>query len=179
MENEIKHSVDFISKKAGKKNNFSIPTNYFEGLEDNISLLLSENKFDKKNAYKVPETYFNNIEDLILTKVTPKEKKTQVVSFKKHILKLIPYAAAASVALFISLNSFILNTNEGLTFDAISDDEIEYWLDENTISTTEIGIILEDEIANENSFYFTDLEDESIEDYINSTDNNSLLNELD
>jgi hypothetical protein len=178
MENEIKHSIDFINKKVGNKNNFSVPTNYFDHLEDDISLKISEKSFKKNNAFKIPETYFNTIEDNILTTISSQEKKTKVISFKQRLLKLIPYAAAASIALFIGLNSFVFNTNDILTFDMVSDDDIEYWLDENTISTSEIGIILEDEISDENAFYFTKLEDESIEDYINSIDNTSLLNEL-
>jgi hypothetical protein len=42
---------------------------------------------------------------------------------------LIPYAAAASIILFIEANSFVFTTDEELTVDSLSDlVEIEYYL---------------------------------------------------
>ncbi len=178
MENEIKNSIAFINKKTGKKSGFSAPSNYFDNLEEEIAIKIAQDSFEKESAFKVPETYFSSLEDNILAQVSTKKKETKVINFRNRFLKLIPYATAASIVLFIGLNSFVFNSNEQLTLDALSDNDIEYWLDTNTLNTNDIAEILEDEILDENEFSFTEIKDESIEDYINSIDNTSLLNEL-
>jgi hypothetical protein len=178
MKNEIKHSVDFINKKAGNGTGFSVPTNYFKELELDIEAKITAETFKKETAFNVPDSYFENIENSILENISLDENTTKVITLKERILKTIPYASVASIALFIGLNTFVFNTTETLTFETISDTEIEYWLNENTISTAEIATLLEDEISNENAFSFANIEDDSIEDYINSIDNTSLLNEL-
>ena len=178
MENEIKHSEQYINNKVGKETGFSVSSNYFDGLEDVISTKISEESFSKKTAFKVPDTYFDSLEDVISAKITSEEKEIKVISFKEHILKFIPLAAAASVILFIGLNSFVFNKNEEFTLDSLSDAEIEYWLDVNTLNNSDIASILEEDVLDENEFYFTDIKDENIEDYMNSIDNISLLNEI-
>lgn len=178
MENELENSIAFINNKAGKESGFSVPSNYFDNLEENISVKILEESLDKENAFNVPESYFNNLEDNILGKINPKEKEIKVISLKSKVLKLIPYAAAASIALFIGLNSFVFNANEQITIDHITDNDLEYWIDSNALNTNDIAAILENEILEENEFTFTEIKDESIEDYIISIDNTSLLNEL-
>ncbi|APZ46919.1 hypothetical protein BW723_11770 [Polaribacter reichenbachii] len=178
MENEIRHSVAFISKKIGKKPGFSAPSNYFDNLEDDISIKISEENFAKNTSFKVPNTYFNNLEDTILEKISSKEKETKIISLKERVFKLIPYAAAASIALFIGLNSFVFNTDNANTLEALTDDDFEQWLDVSSIETDDIVEILPEDILEINEFSFALIEDESIEDYINSIDNTSLLNEL-
>lgn len=180
MENEIKHSEAFISNKIGKKPGFTTPSNYFNNLEDDISIKISEENFIKKNSFKVPDTYFSTIEDNILAKVSSEAKKeTKVISLKNRFLKIIPFAAAASIALFIGLNSYVFksdNTNNNLK--ALTDEDFEQWLDISTIHTDDIVEILPEDILEINEFSFALIEDESIEDYINSIDNTSILNEL-
>jgi hypothetical protein len=179
MENEIKHSIEYINKKTGNKTGFSAPSDYFSNLEDTIAVKLSEEKLNKKNSFKVPNSYFSTIEDTILDKVTSKEKEPKVISFKERMLKMIPIVAAASVVLFIALNSFVFNTAEELTLDSLSEDEIELWFNSKTLSTSEIALVLEDDIIIEHDFSFSTIEDETIEDYINnSIDSTDLLNEI-
>ncbi|WP_439130517.1 hypothetical protein [Polaribacter sp.] len=178
MENEIKHSENFIKNKVGKKPFFDVPTDYFDTIEFDVSAKITEDNFDKTTAFKVPKDYFKNLEQEILANINIDKKSTKVITFRERLFKVIPYAAAASIALFISLNSFVFNINNELNFENISDAEIEYWLNENTINTSEIITILEDEILDETAFSFANLNDKSIEDYINSIDNTSLLNEL-
>jgi len=90
---------------------------------------------------------------------------------------MIPIAAAASIILFIGLNSFLFNTTEELTLDAVSADDIKLWLDTSALTTNEITLALEDDILDENDFSFSTIENETIEDYINnSIDYTDLLN---
>jgi hypothetical protein len=87
--------------------------------------------------------------------------------------------AAAVIILFVGLNSFVFNTTEDFTPDSLSEIDIEYWLDSNTLDTYEISITIEDVVLDENDFYLANLEDKTIEDYINSIDNTSIFEELD
>ncbi|PQJ82232.1 hypothetical protein [Polaribacter glomeratus] len=178
MDKEIKNSVNYISKKTCINTGFSTPADYFNKLEAVIDAKLSEKKLPKENGFKTPDNYFNTIENSVLSKVLPSAKEVKIISFKDRVLKLIPYAAAASIILFIGLNSFVFKTDEELTMDSLSDVEIEYWLDSNTLFTNDISIVLEDDLLEENDFYFTTIKDETIEDYINSIDNIALFNEI-
>lgn len=178
MEQKIKNSEAYLNSVLGKESGFSIPENYFNSVEKNIELKFSEEKLVKETGFKMPDSYFTNLEDSILAKVSSEEKETKIISFKERVLKLIPLAAAASVILFIGLNSFVFNKTDELTLDSLSDNDIEYWLDSKTLNTIDIAIVLNDDLLAENDFSFTTLEDENIEDYMNSIDNTSILNEL-
>jgi len=178
MRNELKNSVAYINNKVGKKTGFSAPANYFDTLENSIESILAEEKFAKDSGFKIPKNYFDDLENNILAKISSEEKETKIISFKERVFKLIPIAAAASIVLFIGLNSFVFNTSDELTMDSLSNNDIEYWLDSNTFHSTDLTTEYEDDILEENDFLFTDIKDESIEDYINSIDNSSLLNEL-
>ena len=175
MENEIKNSEYYIQNKVGSATGFSAPTNYFDTLEAGIS---AKEKFSKKTAFKVSENYFSKIDTSILSKDSSIKKETKIISFKERFFKIIPFVAAASILLFVGLNSFIFNTNNKLTLDSLSDNDIEYWLDSNSLNNQDIASILQDEILDENEFYFSDIKDKSIEEYINSLDNDTLLNDL-
>lgn len=178
MENKIKHSLNFINKKMGNEPVFSVPKDYFEGLEFDIESKIAEENFHKETAFKIPAAYFSTLEDRILEDASIYKKPIKVISFKDRILKAIPFAAAASIILFIGLNAFVFNSDNELTVDAISDNDIEYWLNENTAYTNDIAAFFEDDILDENTFSFTQIKDQDIEDYINSIGNSYFLNEL-
>ena len=178
MEDKIKNSEEYLNSILGKESGFSLPKNYFSTTEDAIEAKLVEEKFTKEKGFTIPDSYFRELENDILAKVSPTKKETKVISFKERILKFIPIAAAASVILFIGLNSFVFNKTEELTLDSLSDVDFEYWLDSNTLNTNDVTVILQEDLLDDDDFYFATLEDENIEDYINSIDNTSLFEEL-
>jgi hypothetical protein len=178
MENKIKNSETYLNSILSKKNSFSIPDDYFSTIENTIEAKIVEENFRKENGFKTPDSYFNGLENDILAKVSSTKKETKVISLKQRFFKVIPFAAAASIILFIGFNSFMFNKTEKLTLDSLSDDDVEYWLNSNSISNSDIVSILEDDVLEDDVFYFSSIEDETIEDYINSIDNVSLLNEL-
>lgn len=178
MKTEIKNSVNYITKKTSKNSGFSTPTDYFNTIEDVIITKLAEENLSKENGFQVPGNYFNNLENKILEKVTAPIKETKIISIKDKILKIIPFAAAASLLLFIGLNSFVFNTDEELTIDSLSEADLDYWLDSNTLNTNDIAFVLEDDILEVGDFYFSTIKDETIEDYINSIDNTTIINEF-
>ncbi len=177
MGKEIKNSIEDISKK---KTGFSIPPNYLHNLEDTIAAKLLEENFPTETGFEVSDTYFNNLEEIILAKVSSDKNEIKVISFKVKVLKMIPIIAAASIILFIGLNSFVFKTTEAITIDSLSDDDLAIWLDYNTFTTNDIALVLEDDILEENDFYFSTIKDITIEDYINNSSYYiDLLNEID
>ncbi len=178
MNNELKNSVEFIKSKAGKKTGFSTPTNYFNGLDEVIETIISEEIIPAETNFKTPDNYFNSLEDKILDKVSIPKKVTKVISLKDRIYKVIPYTAAASIILFIGLNSSIFSNSSSISIDSLSENDLEYWMESNTLYANDISEVLDDDILDEADFTFAELKDENIEDYIILNDNASLINEL-
>ena len=180
MKNKTPNSESFLEEKTGIKTGFSSPTNYFDNLEEAISAKLIEEALPKAHGFKVSENYFTSLEDQIISKISSEEKSikhTKVISLKDRLLKIIPIAAA-SIVLFIGLNSYVFDTINSTSIDYISDNDMEYFLESNAVNTIDFAAVFNDDIENESILSLTNIEDESIEDYMNSIDNTYLLNEL-
>ncbi|GAB7257601.1 hypothetical protein [Polaribacter sp. OB-PA-B3] len=178
MENNIKNSEDFLKSVIKKNTGLSAPKNYFENAEDKFSAFLKEEKFPKENGFSIPNNYFDALEDSILNKVnTP--KKGKVISLKDRIIKFIPVAAAACVALFLSINFYNNFKTDEINFDSLAEVDIENWVIENAsdISDEDFATLIHNEVNNENDFAFASLNNTDIENYIIDSDNTSLLNE--
>ena len=187
MNTDIKNSEDYLKSVLKKKTGFNAPENYFTGIENRFSIFLSEEKIPKKIAFKTPDTYFNNLEDVILAKTASTKKKFFILpyknrkSLKQRILAFIPLATAASIVLFIGLNSFVFNTKKNISFDDLADNEIENWIYNN------INLISDNDLALAySSIYFdgsdmipNSITDDEIENYLNTEDNVSLILEND
>lgn len=172
MEEQIKHSENYIKKIVGKETGFSIPKNYFSDVDTDIHAKVLKSKIGNTNLYEVPKDYFDKVDEEILGKVS---LKVVQIGFRKKLIKFIPYAAAACILLFIGLNKFVFtNTN---SIDNLSDVDLEYWLESNPISTLEIVDVLKTDLLQENDFTLATLEDSSIEEFIENYDDISMLNE--
>ena len=86
------------------KTGFTVPKNYFKGIEDDFSLNLIEEKLPKNNVFEIPKTYFEEFDYHIIEKIKP--KKGKILNFKK--IKLIPVAATIALIIFFGTN-FLLN----------------------------------------------------------------------
>ena len=124
------------------------------------------------------ENYFKELETSITEKITPK-KEVKVISLKNKFLKHIPMAAAASLALFLSLNYLSPQNVEEVSFENLAQSDIENWVLENAneLSDEDFASLLQSEITNENDFALTDINNNDIEEYIIDLENSSLLNE--
>lgn len=177
MDKELKNKIEYINQKAGKKTMFSIPENYFEGIEDTILSSIVTKKLPKGNLYKTPSNYFNTVENDILTKLsieTPKEVK--VISLYKRVLQFIPVIAAASVLLFIGLNYF--NTSSTYSFDDITQADIASWYENGYGSTNNVELATILDFSDFDEDILASINDENLEDYLNTIDNSTLLNEI-
>ncbi|TYP96090.1 hypothetical protein C7447_10927 [Tenacibaculum adriaticum] len=177
MKNELENSVNYITQKTGRKSGFSVPKNYFNGIEDDFLVKLSEEQLPKKTTFDIPKDYFSNLENEILAKVSIKEPK--VISFRDRIFKFIPLAAAASIVLFIGFY-FLNNQNNSITFDDISSTDVENWYDSmlGYSNNTELAFAYDVSDFDESELSVVTINDDVIEDYFNSIDNSTLLNEI-
>lgn len=175
MDNNIQHSIDFITSKTGGKSGFSVPKNYFNGIEDNVFANISEENLPKKKSFDVPTNYFENLEDTILAKIASEEKSTsikqvKVISLYNRVRRIIPYASVASILLFVSLY-FFNNYKTTVTIDDITVSDIENWYDNSyeTINSEEIAMVLTDDDLNETDF-ITTTNDTDLEIYLQNID---------
>lgn len=183
MDKELQNSIDYITQKTGEKSGFLVPKNYFKEFENDVLAHISEEKFSKKKSFDIPTDYFSKLEDEILAKVTSEEKtfttkEVKVISLRKRLRYIIPYASVASVLLFVGMY-FFKEYNSKITFDDITVADIENWYDtsDEAIDNEELAMVLNEENdLNENDF-LTTINDNDLEDYLQNTDSN-LLNEI-
>ena len=178
MEKEINKSKAFLKSVLQNGTGFSVPKNYFNTAEDCFSSFLLEKEIPEKSGFSVPKNYFKKVEKLILEK-TGFKKEVKVISLKSKFLKYTPAAAAASIALFLSINYFTSSIASEINFDALDRTDIENWIVENSndLSDKDFVTLLHSEISNENDFALTDLQNDAIEEYIINIEESSLLNE--
>ncbi|MFT4643313.1 MAG: hypothetical protein ACI89R_001158 [Candidatus Azotimanducaceae bacterium] len=164
----VETTIGFDIFSANKEQVFKTPENYFETIED--SVLNHIHKTDA--AFSIPEGYFDTIEDNVLEKIN---KEHKVISLKNRIVKqFIPFIAAASLLLFISLQFF--NTHDTDLFASLETSEIENWIenDELGLNSYEIASLYDDidiENLDINSLY----DDDEMLNYLNEVDVESLI----
>ena len=181
MEKKLQNSIDYLNKMSDKKSGFSIPMNYFDTLEDNFEIKLLEDNFIKDNGFKLPENYLNSIENNVIAKVFKEKKSTKVITLKEKLLNFIPLAAAASVILFITINSFVFENSNTDPFNNLADIEVENWISENIYSITDndLTIAYTDVEFDETEFVPNSITDDEIENYLNNQNDISLILEND
>ncbi|MEE3999316.1 hypothetical protein V1T75_03110 [Tenacibaculum sp. FZY0031] len=176
MNEKIKHTINFINQKAGKNCSFSVPQNYFEEVEERINTSIFIDSLPKKKTFNTPDDYFDTIEAQIQSRLI-KEQTTEpkVISLRKRVLQYIPLAAAASVLLFIGINYF--NTQK-ITFEDITTTDIESWYENGygDIDNSELAATLNTSELDED--ILASISDETLEDYLNSVDTPTLINEI-
>ena len=175
MDKDLKHSIDFINNKVGKKTGFSLPENYFEEMEPTFFSSETTVTISKENAFKTPDNYFNTVEENILTKLKATSKEVKVISLYKRVLDFIPITAAASVLLFIGLHYF--TTNNQNSFNTITQADVASWYENGygDTDTNELAIVLESSDFEEN--ILPSIDDENLEEYLNTIDSSTLINE--
>ncbi|GAC1449416.1 MAG: hypothetical protein NVSMB7_11460 [Chitinophagaceae bacterium] len=158
-----KEELELISPllgQIGKKTPFTSPEGYFTDFSDNIMAgvkaiefvneeleNLSPTMIDLKNrhVYEVPEGYFDATVSAILHKVKQQPAKVIAIGFRKKIMR---YAAAAVVTGIIVLAGYLYSGKKSVTGSvpdiakataAIPDQEMESFLNNNTVALADIG----------------------------------------
>lgn len=178
MNTKNKYSLEYIKSITQNKSGFSTPENYFDSVENAVFSKITEQSFSKKNAFTAPKDYFENFEDSLFSKIDFPKKEVKVISLKSRLLQIIPAASAASVLLFIGLNYF--SFSDTTSFDSISSEELENWLDESYTNNASSTINFVDADFKDSNVLEEDtsIKDEDILEYLNSIDNVTLLTEI-
>jgi hypothetical protein len=164
----VETTITFDVFNTNKEHSFKTPENYFESVEDSVL----KNIHEADAVFSIPKGYFDTIEGKVLDKI---HSEVKVISLKNRVIKhFVPLVAAASLALFISLQFF--NTQETDLFTSLETTEIESWIenDELGLNSYEIASIYEDidiENLDINSLY----EDDEMINYLNDIDVESLI----
>lgn len=179
MKTNLKNSIKFINKKAGRNLGFTVPNNYFDDFDNAIFAKIDTDSFPNETGFKTPENYFSDVENRILKSISEQQNPSKIIDFKRRILRFVPYIAAASIALFITFNTLIFKNDNSLSFESISETDLENWLESNSFNTSDIAAVLGDDFLEINDFSFAQLKTATLEDYLYSIDNQNLLNEKD
>ena len=170
MKNHSLNNFKELKNSSLQKNNFEVPEDYFNNLEDTVIAKLKAEVLYKNDTSDLPEDYFDKIETEVFQKIKPKSK---IISLRNRILKIVtPIAVAASIILAVVLT----NNSKSITFDSLTNADIENWIEQETMNETEIAsIFLDDELTD---FYLeTDISDNEIFDYLNENEIEHLIYE--
>ncbi len=179
MNRNRKNIEAYLNSNSMDENQFSVPENYFNSIEDSVLSKIIEEQLPGKLTYNVPDNYFESFEDRLFSNTEFPKKETKVIRLKSKILKMIPTAAAACMLLFIGLNYF--SNTEKITFETISSEELELWFNDSNFEENSINLleftdadftdtdILEDD---------TSINDDDILEYLNTINNTTLLTEI-
>jgi len=153
--------------KKYKKEGFTVPDGYFEGLNKRLQGRLDEDDLvlPKEDGFAVPDGYFDSLQDKLNSRLGEAEES--------RVIKLNPwkkyYLVAASVAaLIVIVIGFRLGQPEEFTFSDLANAELESYLNENDLGLTsyEIAEVLPVEEIEVNDILDNDLNEENIIDYL-------------
>ena len=159
-----------LKNSSLQENSFKVPEDYFNNLEDVVLAKLKAEVIYKNETSEIPKDYFDTIETDVFQKIKPKGK---VISLRSRIIKITtPIAVAASIILAIVLT----NNSNTVTFDSLTNADIENWIEQEIINETEIASIFLDEELTD--FYLeTDISDNDMLDYLNENEIENLIYE--
>lgn len=162
--------AQLTSEKFPEKEGFSVPASYLKEVENNVLKKLGKEKIQKETGHKIPKAYFETIEDRVIAKLKDEKPVAKVIDFRSILLKrIIPFAAAASLLLFLVLNS----NHEDISLDNVATTEIEQWIDNDLIAldSYEIAEVYSDvELDNQDIFA-----DEEIMDYLDDMNVENII----
>lgn len=169
MDNRLKNSEEYLRKNS-LETGFSTPKDYFDSIENAFSAKLREEDLPDGHGFATPEMYFEGLEDRVLANVI-EPKETKVISLRRKVLRFIPAAAAAAIALLVVFN-MIDNTEE------ISTDEIASWFESDIyrITSDDLSLALEDVDLEDD--VVTSIEVDDIENYLQNIDTTPFLDEI-
>lgn len=162
--------AQIAAEKFPEKLGFTVPPTYLEEVENNVLKKLRKEKFQKETGHKIPEAYFETIEERVFAKLKDEKPVAKVIDFRSLLLKrLIPFAAAASLLLFLVLNG----NREDISLDNVATTEIEHWIENDMISLDayEIAEVYSD-VELDNQDY---VGDEEIIDYLDDMNVESII----
>ncbi len=180
----VQEELELLSPLLGKlekKNPFTPPAGYFDDLSktitegvqaiefvneelENLSPLM--NSLKEKNVYSVPQGYFDNFATETLSKIQHPPAKVISIGFGRKILR---YAAAAVVVGVMTLGAYkIINPTTEVPFAAVTDKDLESFLDNNTINLADTSAVtaVADINDDDTKDLLADVSDEELQQYL-------------
>lgn len=177
MKNKKTHTNNEFSLNDIKGSGFKKPNNYLNTFDDDVFVKIASENFPNKTGYTTPKDYFVSLENTIISKITKSKPNLGILILSSTLKRIIPYAAAAAILLFIGINHYLSTSNfNKITIDDLSATEIENWLyaANNSNEITEVLNITDFEETS-----ITDsMNDVEIENYLDNIDTSTLLNEI-
>ncbi len=182
MHKELENSLKQIKSKTNGKTGFTLPDNYLNDFSDR--LITDGNKIvSNTNSFQVPQNYFENFDDILSKKIKENTaKKTKVIPLYQRALKTTSSIAAACLLIFAIHTHYNSGNNLLLDIHNISEDELDalyengnFNLDNDALALAlgEHNINFDDEIVSA-----LNLSDESIETYLGTINQNTILDEI-
>ena len=88
-----------MSKEQQHTHGFKSPQGYFNNLEEDLSLRMSESDIPEETGLGIPENYFDRIEENVMELLNREESKSKVISLWSRNKVWYALAVAASVIL--------------------------------------------------------------------------------
>lgn len=148
---------------------FKTPENYFEGLEDRIYSQAKLKDQISDSGFKTPENYFDTLESRLLPQIES-NKETKVLSLWNK--KTIVYISSIAAALLILLYFNPSGTKD--TFGGLDNATVDsFILDE--IDSSDLAALFTDSDLSEAEFIDYQLNDDTIDLYLEDLDDNDLI----
>lgn len=163
MKKERPHIDANLKSILKNKQGFTIPNNYFSELtEGNIQAKIFESKLPKESGFIVAKDYFNTIYPNILEIL---RKKESVITLKT--MRNWNAIAAVLVISFCIGFFYVTNTPKKVSFDTISQVDIEYWIDNSPLlNSLELETFFDDLQLEESNFDFTVISNDALKAYL-------------
>ena len=89
MNRDTKNIEAYLNNITKDENQFSVPENYFNSLEDSVLSKVIEEQLPGELTYNVPDDYFENFEETLFSNSEFSKKEVRVIHLKSRILKMI------------------------------------------------------------------------------------------
>jgi len=166
MDKELKTYLNELNKKNCDQSGFTVPDDYFEGIEDAVFSKITEDTLPSRTGFTVPENYFKTLEEQVISKIETPKKTGKL----RSLIIRFTTSAAAVLLLFFGISQYNQATN--ITFDSLTIAEINDWMleEEITIDSYEIADISETTYTN----IPESISDQELNDYLDTTDSDFL-----
>ena len=177
MSTPQKNSEQYLNKILGKATGFKVPKGYFDTVEEAVFTKQATEKFNSNTGFITPEKYLDTLEDKVLASVVSKEKQAKIIPLRTLMARFASISAAACVLVFIGIQFF--DVSEQNTLDNIAIEDVELWMNThiNQIENTELVSAFETTDL-ETTIVTEGLTDEAIENYLNTLDPSTIINEI-
>jgi len=144
-----------------KHTGFKTPKGYFDNLDRRILSASNVKIKDNASGFEVPTDYFDSLEDHIINKVNDDQGAKVIPLFRKNY---VLYIGGIAASVLLLLNVFLFN--QQTSWEDVDFKTVENYVINENLGSYEIASYLIIEDLNETDFDVYDLDEDSIEAYL-------------